>query len=323
MQVHMDLAAINFWAHLVPEVLTSVAGTSVFYLFFHWIPVSIVMLVHVWNFGSNIVTEGMDGNHMSMDRVSARQNIVKVNAAYHAMHHITPENYYSSYFNLFDLLFGRSCTIRHRKFLITGAGGALGSAMKRRIEALGGIVDVARHGVDFGPGQVDRMRDKLARADVLILAHGAKGADAWDANYTTFAQLADLFIELGRDRLVPPEIWAIGSEVEFHGDMGQPDLVDYAASKRAFARRALGYYRSEDVLYRHVVPSAFTSAMGPGPMSADAVAGIALFFIRRGLSYVPVTLTTLAFWNYFRFIRQTPESSPISAPVAIDSGAGR
>jgi hypothetical protein len=167
------------------------------------------------------------------------------------------------------------------------------------------------------------MRDKLARADVLILAHGAKGADAWDANYTTFAQLADLFIELGRDRLVPPEIWAIGSEVEFHGDMGQPDLVDYAASKRAFARRALGYYRSEDVLYRHIVPSAFTSAMGPGPMSADAVAGIALFFIRRGLSYVPVTLTTLAFWNYFRFIRQTPESSPISAPVAIDSGAGR
>jgi hypothetical protein len=323
MQVHMDLAAINFWAHLVPEFLTSVAGTAVFYLFFHWIPVSIVMLVHVWNFGSNIVTEGMDGNHMSMDRVSARQNIVKVNAAYHAMHHITPENYYSSYFNLFDLLFGRSCTIRHRKFLITGAGGALGSAMKRRIEALGGIVDVARHGVDFGPGQVDRMRDKLARADVLILAHGAKGADAWDANYTTFAQLADLFIELGRDRLVPPEIWAIGSEVELHGDMGQSDLVDYAASKRAFARRALGYYRSEDVLYRHIVPSAFTSAMGPGQMSADAVAGIALFFIRRGLSYVPVTLTTLAFWNYFRFIRQTPESSPISAPVAIDSGAGR
>ena len=31
---------------------------------------------------SNIVTEGMDGNHMSMDRVSARQSLVKVNAAY-------------------------------------------------------------------------------------------------------------------------------------------------------------------------------------------------------------------------------------------------
>lgn len=323
MQVHMDLAATNFWAHLVPEFLTSVAGTAVFYLFFDWIPVSVVMLIHVWNFGSNIVTEGMDGNHMSMDRVSARQSLVKVNAAYHAMHHITPDNYYSSYLNLFDLLFGRSCTIRHRKFLITGASGAFGSAMKRRLEALGGAVDVAKHGTDFGPGDTERMRERLAKADVLILAHGAKGPAAWDANYTTCAELADLFIAIGKDRLVPPEIWAVGSEAEFHGDMGQPELADYAASKRAFARRALGYYRSEDVLYRHIVPSSFTSAMGPGPMSADTAAGIALFFIRRGFSYVPVTLTTLAFWNYFRFIRQTPDFSAVRAPAAIDSGAGR
>ena len=72
------------------------------------------------------------------------------------------------------------------------------------------------------------MRGKLERADVLILAHGAKGAEAWDANYTTFVELADLFIALGKDRLVPPEIWAVGSEAEFHGDMGQADLVDYA-----------------------------------------------------------------------------------------------
>jgi hypothetical protein len=123
--------------------------------------------------------------------------------------------------------------------------------------------------------------------------------------------------------LVPPEIWAVGSEAEFHGDMGQPDMVAYAASKRAFARRALSYYRSPDVLYRHIVPSAFTSAMGPGPMSAGTAAGIALFLIRRGFSYVPVTLTTLALWNYFRFIRQTPEVPGSPAPVAIDSGARR
>ena len=122
---------------------------------------------------------------------------------------------------------------------------------------------------------------------------------------------------------MPPEIWAVGSEAELHGDMGLPELVDYAASKRAFARRALGYYRSPDVLYRHIVPSAFTSAMGPGPMSAETATGIALFFIRRGFSYVPVTFTTLALWNYFRFIRQSPETQGAAASVAIDSGAGR
>ena len=159
------------------------------------------------------------------------------------------------------------------------------------------------------------MHEKLARADVLILAHGAKGSEAWDANYTTFAELADAFIEIGKDRLVPPEIWAVGSEAEFHGDLGMPELVDYAASKRAFARRALSYYRSPDVLYRHIVPSAFTSAMGKGAMSADTAAAVALFFIRRGFSYVPVTSTTLALWNYFRFIRQQPE--PATAPARL------
>lgn len=307
MQVHADLAAANFWAHLLPEFLTSVAGTSLFYLIFHWIPVSIVILIHVWNFGANVMAEGMDANHMAMDRVSARQNLIKVNAAYHAMHHITPENYFSSYLNLFDLIFGRSCTIRHRRFVITGATGAFGSAMKRRLEALGAIVETARHGVDFGPGDTSRMRAKLARADVLVLAHGAKGADAWDANFTTFVELADLFIEIGKERLVPPEIWAVGSEAELHGDMGQPELADYAASKRAFARRALAYYRSPDVIYRHIVPSAFTSAMGPGLLSAGAATGLALFLIRRGFRYVPVTLTTLAFWNYWRFVLQRPD----------------
>lgn len=323
MQVHMDLAATNFWAHLVPEFLTSAAGTAVFYLFFHWIPVSAVMLLHVWNFANNIRTEGMDGNHMSMDRVSGQQSLFKVNAAYHAMHHITPDNFYSSYLNVFDLLFGRSCTIRHRRFLITGASGAFGSAMKARIEALGGVVETAKHGVDFLPAKLDQMRAKLERADVLILAHGAKGSEAWGANYTTFIELADFFITIGKDRLVPPEIWAVGSEAELHGDMGQADLVDYAASKRAFAQRAVAYYRSPDVLYRHIVPSAFSSAMGPGPMSADTAARIALFFIRRGFSYVPVTFTTLAFWNYFRFIRQSSVPQPVQPRVAIDSGARR
>ncbi len=85
-----------------------------------------------------------------------------------------------------------------------------------------------------------------------------------------------------------------------------PELVGYSTSKRAFAQRAVGYYRSGELLYRHVVPSSFTSAMGRGTDVADTAAGIALFFIRRGFHYVPVTLTGLAFWNYFRFIWQKP-----------------
>ena len=57
-------------------------------------------------------------------------------------------------------------------------------------------------------------------------------------------------------------------------------------------------------------------------MSAGFAASYALFIIRRGFAYVPVTLTGLALWNYFRFVRQTPEALPAPAADAIKSGGG-
>src|SRR5690606_29052848 len=115
---------------------------------------------------------------------------------------------------------------------------------------------------------------------------------------------------------VPPEVWALGSEAEIHGTMGDESIRDYVDSKRAFAMHGLGYYQSSHLLYRHIVPSAFTSAMGKGPMSADTAVGIALFFITRGFRYVPVTLTSLAFWNFFRFrfMQAKPPAPTIGDP---------
>lgn len=315
MRVNPSLVWPNLVYHVLPEYLTGMAGTLVFLLIFPWPPIAVVALARTWMLIQTIREEGMDFNHMSMDRISGQQGLWWVSPSYHAMHHVHPNNFFSSFTNGFDLLFGTGTQISGRRFLITGAGGAFGGAMKARLEKLGGIVETAKHGVDFSAGAYGPMLDKLARADVLILSHGTKSEGCWDANYRTFVDLIDLFIDAGQQRLTPPEVWALGSEAEFHGDMGLEELRDYAASKRAFAQHALGYYRSGDLLYRHVVPSSFTSAMGPGPMSADTAARIALFFIRRGFHYVPVTLTTLAFWNYFRFVRQ----SPAAAPVPVDS----
>jgi hypothetical protein len=304
MRVHPELVWPNLAYHVLPEFLTGLAGTLVFLVVFPWPPVVAVVIYRSWMLITTIRDEGMDSNHMSMDRISGQQGLWWINQSYHAMHHVHPSNFYSSFTNVFDLLFGTGTQIDGRRFLITGASGAFGGAIKARIERLGGIVETARHGIDFAAGDYERMREKLERADVLVLSHGAKAEAAWDANFTTFVGLSEMFIEVGRGRLAPPEVWALGSEAEFHGDMGLPELKDYAASKRAFAARALTSYRSPEVLYRHIVPSAFTSAMGPGAMSADMAAAIALFLVRRGLHYVPVTLTTLALWNYFRFIRQ-------------------
>ncbi len=117
------------------------------------------------------------------------------------MHHVHPNNFFSSFTNVFDLLFGTGTQIDGRHFLITGAGGAFGGAIKARIERLGGIVETARHGADFAAGDYGRMSERLARADVLILSHGAKSEETWDANYTTFVDLIDLFVAAGKGRL--------------------------------------------------------------------------------------------------------------------------
>lgn len=312
MRVNLEIVTKNIWYHVLPEYLTSMAGTLLFLLVFPWPPIALVAVLRTWMLVLTIRDEGLDANHMAMDRIGGRQGLLWVGRDYHAMHHVYPDNFYSSFSNVFDLVFGTTCQIDGRHFLVTGANGAFGSAMKARLEKLGGIVEVAKSGTDFSAGDYDRMTDKLARADVLVLAHGAKTEDCWDANYTTFVDLIDRFVETGKTRLIPPEVWALGSEAEFHGDMGLAELRDYAASKRAFAQRARGYYQNPALIYRHIVPSAFTSAMGKGQMSASTAVNIALFFIRRGFSYVPVTLTTLAFWNYFRFRGLNPAKAPLT-----------
>ena len=301
MQINPAYARANIWFHILPEYLTSMAGTLVFLLVFPWPPIAAVAVIRTVMLGMTLREEGLDYNHMSMDRVGGQQGLLWVDNNYHAMHHVYPHNFFSSFANVFDMIAGTSCQIEGRRFLVTGASGAFGSAMVATLTRLGGVVETAKSGVDFTAGNYGAMQEKLLRADVLVLAHGAKTEDCWNANNVTFRELTELFIDLGKARLTPPEVWALGSEVEFHGDMGMDELKAYSASKRAFALRARDYYRSDALIYRHIVPSSFTSPMGKGAMTAQAAVSVALFFIRRGFRYVPVTLTGLALLNYFRF----------------------
>lgn len=291
----------NIWAHVIPEYVTGMAGTLLFLFVFPWQPVAAIAAIRTVFLAMTLKEEGMDFNHMAMDRVGGRQGLLWVDQNYHAMHHLYPNQFFSSFANVFDILFGTACQFEGRRFLITGANGAYGRAIRRRVEARGGIVETAKWGADFGPGDYDRLGDKLARADVLVLAHGAKTEGCRDGNYLSFVALIDRFIAAGRGRVTPPEVWALGSEAELHGDLGDAGLRDYVASKRDFAARARKYYASDELIYRHIVPCSFTSPMGRGLISADMAASISLFFITRAFRYVPVTLTTLAFWNYFRF----------------------
>lgn len=301
MRVHPGLARANLRYHIIPEYLTWLAGTLPFLLVFPWQAVAIMVVAYTVRLVVTIRQEGVDNHHMAMERVDGQHRQFKVGDSYHALHHIYPDGFYSSSVNLFDLIFGTAVSFRHRRFLVTGASGAYGSAMVKRLKRLGAEVRSLKHDVDFTADSVEAARRDLEWAEVLVLAHGAKSEDCDNANHRTFVALIDAFAEIGVDRLTPPEVWAVGSEAELHGDLGMEAMRAYAASKRKFAERAAAYYRSPDLIYRHIVPAGFRSAMGGGLMSAETAVAMSLFFIRRGFRYVPVTFTTLAYWNYFRF----------------------
>lgn len=124
---------------------------------------------------------------------------------------------------------------------------------------------------------------------------------------------------------MPAEVWAVGSEIECHPAFGDPELQSYALSRRAYARAAARLMHDQELLYRNIVPSAFRSRMGGGMMSGRTAARVALWLIRHGCRYVPVTYTGIAFLNFVPFafrgiaVRPNPTREVSSYPMAQGS----
>jgi len=80
------------------------------------------------------------------------------------------------------------------------------------------------------------------------------------------------------------------------------DIVPYGKSKRQMMRHAAAYMQRTDVMYRHIVPAAFTSQMGPGLVSADWMVKVSLWFISRGAQYVPASYTPFAYLHWVKMM---------------------
>jgi sterol desaturase/sphingolipid hydroxylase (fatty acid hydroxylase superfamily) len=256
-----------------------------------------------------LLEKGMDSNHVSyVGFVKKDLNCILVGPEFHALHHLYPNRYFSSFLRLFDWLFGTAYKLEGRRITITGSSGAFGKPLKKLLEEREGVrfVQTLAYGVDFTYSDYTRTIPVLESTDILILCHGSKVKDAMLANCDSFVTLIELFKKHRKSGLQKvnslPEVWAIGSEIELHPAWGNKELQIYLESKRTFAQYAKAYYYDKNILYRHIVPSAFSSRMGPGLISGKTAVDIAMFFIRRGCQYVPVTYTTLAFWNFFKFL---------------------
>lgn len=292
------LAKKNYWHHLFPEYLSAIFGGACLFAIFPKLPVAANLAWLTVLFVRRAFSNGRDSNHRDIATLPPPTTNFLVGLRYHAHHHVFPNCFYGSTVKLIDILLGTATPIRGRRFLLTGSGGALGGPMKRLLEENGATeVETLRYGADFSYDDYSKVGLKMAKADVLILCHGAKGPSAFAANATSFVTLIEMFRKTTRTSRAPREVWAVGSEVECHFSSDK----EYYESKRAFARVARAYYWQDEFIYRHIVPSAFTSPMGMGLTSGAVVANVALFLIKRGFRYVPVTYNGVAFLNYLKF----------------------
>jgi monoglucosyldiacylglycerol epimerase len=310
---HDETAVPNLMMHVLPEYATQMAVCAMAFWVLDPSAVIGVMAGFTVIFLSVVALRGKDRNHTATPVVRAAHGGFFVRAAYHALHHVYPENYMSSYTTLFDRAMGTGCQIQGRRVALTGASGSFGSALKALLERAGAEVVPLKFGVDYTYSDYSGADAALGASDILVLAHGAKGEQAMAANCDSFLALIERFRILTKGRQIPVEVWAVGSEIECHPAFGGPELRGYARSKRAYARAAASLVYDPHVLYRHIVPSSFRSAMGPGLMSGGTAAGVAFWLIRRGFRYVPVTYTGIALLNFIPFTLRALLAAPPSS----------
>lgn len=301
LQINQDMINKNFLQHVLLEHAIQGLGTILCLFFLSPKSIIIALTAQAALFIYVYKVNGIDAHHKPIKKLMSNQGGLFVNANYHALHHIYPNYFFSGYIKLLDYFLGTALPLAGKRIVMTGANGALGTHMKQLLEREGATVTNFKFGVDYDYQHYEKFKQPLMNADILFLCHGSKYEFAQEANCDSFIHLIELFKTCHPYCLVPLEIWAVGSEIEFHPCFGIKKLYVYASSKRNYAKAAREYFHANDIQYRHIVHSAFTSRMGPGLMSAKFAAKITLFLLKRGFKYVPVSYTGFAFMNYFRF----------------------
>ena len=302
LKIQTDWARLNILQHALLEYCIQVIGILLCGFFFSFAAIGLAFLMASVLFAMVCWWGGIDPHHKPYARLPAYRGGPFVSANYHALHHVYPNQFFSSYLKLVDYVLGTGLQLAGKRIAMTGASGALGSNMKRLLEAEGAFVTALKFNVDYDYLDYDRLKEPLAAADILFLCHGSKLDFAQQANCDSYINIIELFKSIHTPRLLPLEVWAVGSEIECHPCFGIKKIKIYARSKRNYAKAARCYYRDRGIQYRHMVHSAFTSPMGPGLMSANVAAKITLFMLKRGFRYIPVTYTGFAYLNYLRFM---------------------
>ncbi|KAJ5399028.1 hypothetical protein N7465_009517 [Penicillium sp. CMV-2018d] len=259
-----------------------------------------------------ILTCGRDSNHIVYKTAPKDNNWILVGPEFHALHHVYPDRYMSSFIKVFDWIWGTAYSFRRKRFTITEGSGAFTQGITKYIEREEGVACIRKltFGADWDDHNFEKVIPVLSNSDVLILAHSCHGEDALGSNCDSATQLIKLFKKYRATNpayQTLPEVWYVGSEVEFHSPRRNARLQrDSQSKRRTFLPQARSFYDDPDIIYRHIVLPSFLSSMGNAVLSVDWTVRCAMWWIRRGARYIPVTYTGIAWLDYFKFMYCIP-----------------
>lgn len=243
-------------------------------------------------------------------------------------------------------LFSSLLPLAGRTVAITGASGALGTALLKRLHRQGAKlialttfaepvallddagVPIPLRSVPWRCGQEQALAPLLREADILVINHGINVYGdrrptavqrSLEVNALSGWRLMELFLSLPERPQGSPsrELWVNTSEAEL-----LPALSPlYEISKRVLGQlvslRSLDRRGAEGCRIRRLVLGPFRSGLNPyGVMTADFVAGQVIAQARRDCGLVIVTpnpltyllfpLLTLLRFSYFRLTSRSP-----------------
>jgi hypothetical protein len=267
LRIHPENQWKNVLCHLVPEYLTQLAFSGLLLLALPAGPVVACALLQTGVFAYLLSQRGLDINHRPIGILDAYAPSAVCPPAYHALHHVYPDAYFSAYTKLVDWVVGGGAQLAGRRYALVAAATPFGRALGAELMRAG----AARVDAVATPPEAAR-----SEADVLVLCDPRASRVAF----------VEGFVAATRERQLPPEVWAL--------EGGEADPT------------ARHYVRDVRVSYRAIA----TPAEGE---PADRAARRAVFWIRRGLHFVP-TSGGRAAWRRYRNFRRARPRRPDGVP---------
>jgi monoglucosyldiacylglycerol epimerase len=272
--------AANFWGHIVLEYTTQLVFSAALLLVLPAGMVAAAVLYQTLVFAYIVSQRGLDPNHRPIEMLDAYKPSFLALPAYHALHHVYPDAYYSAYSKLIDYLVGGGIQLRGRRLGVTGAESSFGQPLCSRLarEGVAEIVSLEALAPHSEDGDAS-----LATIDILLICDPTAPRVA----------LVEAFVRATCRRQLPPEVWAVHTQ--------------------ATDRLARHYYDDPRVTYRAIVAP---EAALHDPARAARAAAVAAFFIRRGFNFVPTAMAPQAVRD-FRAFRRTAPAPPEGARLGL------